>query len=107
MSESSGTSRVGGTGKAWPGPDLLITFDSRYSFILGGVTVAISCVLITILITQNKTCKLINKYISSDIFYIMFGSLCGLVEYSLAHYRVFNPVDFQVLITSDMMMNFR
>ena len=95
------------TGNSWPGSELLFKFDKRYSFILGGVIVAIITVLISVLITKNKTCKLINKYFSSDIFFIVFGSLCGFLECSLAYVRAFDPVEFQVLITSEMMMNFR
>ena len=79
--------------REWPGLELLLTFDRRYASILGGVTVAIFCVLITILITTNPWCKRINKYVSSNMFYILFGSLCGAVEFALSYYGVINSVE--------------
>ena len=79
--------------REWPGLELLLTFDRRFAGILGGVTVAIFCVLIPILITSNPWCKWINKYVSSNMFYILFGSLCGVVEYSLSSYGVINSVE--------------
>ena len=79
--------------KHWPGTDLILHFKPHFFIYLVAAVVAITAVLITILINKTSICKTVGKVIPGQIWYILFGSLCALVEFYLISNLLINPAE--------------
>ena len=84
------------SGKQWPGVDLLLLYEPKYVIYLMAVVAAIVAVLITIVTNKVPACVKISKVIPNNIFYILFGSLCALIEYYLSSNQVINPAEVRL-----------
>ena len=85
-------------GKQWPGLDLIHLYEPKYVIYLVATVVAIVAVLITVVSNKAMVCVKITKVIPNNMFYILFGSLCALIEFYLSEYQVINPAE--VILTS-------
>ena len=79
--------------RQWPGKDLLLDINAKYIIILCTVVVAIFSVLIIIFAHKNYTFWKITRVIAINSFYILFGSLCAILELVLSYYRLIKPVE--------------
>ena len=90
-------------GRQWPGVDLLLLYDPKYVIYLVASVVAIVAVLITIVTNKAVVCVKIGKVIPNNMFYIMFGSLCALIEFYVTSNQLINPAE--VIITAVLPCN--
>ena len=97
MTESSSSNDT--LGEQWPEVDLILTYEPKYVIYIVAVVVAIMAVLITIVNSKTAICVKISRVIPSNIFYILFGSLCALIEFNLSSHQVINPAEV-IIITS-------
>ena len=95
MTESSKSNDT--LGKQWPEVDLIFTYEPKYVIYIVAVVVAIMAVLITIVNSKAAICAKISQVIPSNIFYVLFGSLCALIEFNLSSQKVINPAEVIII----------